>query len=591
LGEPAGKDAQNQHHRSLDSIFESCSALSLELRHPDESPTCNFFARYQLMKEQMNSGERGRLLWPSIFAAAFVFIPVGLLFAYPISFWCSTDNEPMGLANAMNMAYRLADFRLYPAEGMTYHPGVQFHFMSWLALALTGYPVAGAGQDFFRAVIDHVDDYFRASIYIAALVGAAGVYLFARTAIRLIPVGAIAVGVLLWLLSMPATILFFMSPGYESVAILANSLFLAILVRLAFDRQIDPMVIVLAGLVGAFAYLNKLSYVYIPLALGSAIFWKAVFFRVGWLRGISLVALFISTVVSAVAATGYLIIGWPTFRDLLRFHRGVIMGSGMYGTGAQDVVDKAEVWHAIMAIPGDKTYAVPLALIAGAVLFVAGLATGIKDRRKDGLAVFSIGAGLAALFSSLIVLKHYDTHYTAGVSAALPACVVAVCLFARTWNFKARIAAFALAWVAIVLMADPVLASIRSVLASRTNSTQLALADRKDIAALTAGMTHVVDFAYRVPFPQYGEGMVVHFAGVPRLTRTYQQNKGPVTNSVTEQSVTEDVGAYVIDKGYFPTVEAVKAAANVDLVGPKPIQFQEGDKLIELRTVFLLIRK
>ena len=49
-------------------------------------------------------------------------------------------------------------------------------------------------------------------------------------------------------------------------------------------------------------------------------------------------------------------------------------------------------------------------------------------------------------------------------------------------------------------------------------------------------------------------------------------------------------GAYVIDKAYFPTAESVKAAPNVALFGPKPVTFNDGDKLIELRTVFLLIR-
>jgi hypothetical protein len=53
----------------------------------------------------------------------------------------------------------------------------------------------------------------------------------------------------------------------------------------------------------------------------------------------------------------------------------------------------------------------------------------------------------------------------------------------------------------------------------------------------------------------------------------------------------EDVGGYVIDKNYFRDVEAVKNAPNLDLLGPKPVKFNEGDKLIELRTVFLLIRQ
>jgi hypothetical protein len=113
----------------------------------------------------------------------------------------------------------------------------------------------------------------------------------------------------------------------------------------------------------------------------------------------------------------------------------------------------------------------------------------------------------------------------------------------------------------------------------------------KDINAHTAGMKRVVDFAYHVPFSQYGEGYVVHFAGIPRLTQEYLRNRQGVTNSITEQSVSEDVGAYVIDKGYFSDVEAVKNAQNLDLLGPKPVQFRADDKLIELRTVFLLIRK
>jgi hypothetical protein len=237
------------------------------------------------------------------------------------------------------------------------------------------------------------------------------------------------------------------------------------------------------------------------------------------------------------------------------------------------------------------TYAVPLALITGGALFVAGLVTGITNRQKDDIAVMAIGVGLAASFSALIVLKHYASHYTAGVSATLPACAVACGLLAQAWDFKLRISAVAVAWVVVLFMARPVLPDVIGVLDNRSTSTRLALADKREIEAQIAGMKRVVDFAYRVPFPQYGEGFVIHYAGVPRLTQAYLENKGRITNSVTEQSLTEDVGAYVIDKGYFPNVEAVKRAANVDLVGPKPVRFEEGDKLIELRTVFLLIRK
>jgi hypothetical protein len=537
------------------------------------------------------AGESKFLRWPLLLAVVFFFIPVVLFFSYPIGFWNSTDNEPFGLANALNMAYRLADFRLYPAPGLTGHPGVQFYLMNWLALAFTGHPVAAAGQDFFRPVIDHVEDYHRAIIFIAAFVGAAGVYIFARTALMLVPIGTTAAGLLLWLVSTPATILFFMSSGFESVAILINSLFLVVLVRLAFDRELDPAVVILAGCVGAFAYLNKLSYIYIPLALVSAIFWKAVFCRAGWLRGAALITLSVCGFAVTIIATAYLIIEWDGFRNLLRFHRSVILGTELYGAGDQVVVSREGIRRAIMSIPGDRTYAVPLALMAGGALFIAGLVTGFKDAQKNAVAVIGIGAGLAALFSALIVVKHYESHYTAGVSATLPACVMASYLLARGWNYKGRFSAGAIAWIAVLLMAGPVLLKVTGVLAGKSDATRSALEDMKEISALTAGMTRVVDFAYRVPFPQYGEGFVVYYAGVPRLTQEHLRDRRGVTNSLTEHLVTEDVGGYVIDKNYFHDVEAVKNAPNLDLLGPKPVKFNEGDKLIELRTVFLLIRK
>ena len=539
----------------------------------------------------MKFGEPKYLLWPFILAVVFFCIPVVLFFAYPVGFWNSTDNEPFGLANALNMAYRLADLRLHPAPGLMGHPGVQLYLMNWLALAFTGYPVATTGQHFFRSVIDHVEDYHRAIVFIAAFVGAAGVFIYARTALKLVPVGPTTAGLLIWLVSTPATILFFMSSGFESIAILINSLFLVVLVRLACDPEIDSRVVVLAGCVGAFAYLNKLSYIYIPLALVSAIFWKATFSRAGWLRGAALIALFVCGFVATIVATAYLIIEWDGFRNLLRFHRSVILGAELYGTGDQVIVSREGIWRAIAAIPGDRTYAVPLALLAGGVLFVAGLLAGFKNPQKHAFAVISIGAGLAALFSALIVVKHYETHYTAGVSATLPACVMACYLLAQGWNDKARFSVVAITCIAMPLMAGPVLFKAIGALADRSDATLSASEDMKQISALTEGMTRVVDFAYRVPFPQYGEGFVIYYAGVPQLTQEHLRDRRGLTNSFTEHLVMEDVGGYVIDKNYFRDVEAVKNAPNLDLLGPKPVKFNEGDKLIELRTVFLLIRQ
>jgi hypothetical protein len=537
----------------------------------------------------MNVVSRKLDWWALVLAVVFFSSCIFIAFSYPTSFWMVTDYEPLGLADALNMAYRLADRQMYEAAGMAYHPGVPFYLMSWLALALTGYPIA-SGDNFFSTVLGHVEDYHRMILILGALVGAGGVYVFTRAVRNLAPVGPIAAGVALWLVSTPATLLFFMSVGMDCFALLINGLFLAVMVRLAYEEDIDPSIVVFAGCVGALAYLNKLSYIYIPLALYAAIFMKLVFCRAGWLRGVWLLTVYLGTVVLIIIATAFLIIGWDSFRDLWRYHQSVIWGSELYGTGDQTVVSAGEVWRAIATIPVDRAYAVPIALFGGAGLAIAGLVTGLKRGGQIPVAVLCIGTGTAAALSALIVLKHYTIHYTPGVSATLPACVVCCYLLTKSWRFWPRSVGAALAATAILVMAVQVKAPIIYVLASRTNDNERAKADLEEINSYLAESKRTVEFAYKTPFAQFGEGFVVIYGSVPRLTYDYFQARPQVISSLMAGQVTRDVGAYVIDKGYFPTVESVKAAPNLALLDPKPVKFTEGDKLIELRTVFLLIR-
>jgi len=117
----------------------------------------------------MNASARRLWFWPCVIAASFLLIPLLLLRHYPISFWASTDYQTLGLADALNMAYRIADREMYFARGMTNHPGVPFYFMNWLALALTGFPVASADAGFLDRVIERIEDYHRITIWLAAL--------------------------------------------------------------------------------------------------------------------------------------------------------------------------------------------------------------------------------------------------------------------------------------------------------------------------------------------------------------------------------------------------------------------------------------
>jgi len=60
---------------------------------------------------------------------------------------------------------------------------------------------------------------------------------------------------------------------------------------------------------------------------------------------------------------------------------------------------------------------------------------------------------------------------------------------------------------------------------------------------------------------------------------------------MTADLADREIGAFVVDKGYFPTAESIRAAPNIALLALKPVTMQDTDRLIELRTCFLVIRR
>jgi hypothetical protein len=536
----------------------------------------------------MNRELRRPWSWPIAFAIVFFPLPVLLSHIYPSSLWANNDYATEAVAHALNMAYRIADHRLYFARGLVDHPGVPFYLMSWLALALTGYPAA-SGPGFFNTVIEHAELFHRILIWLAALTGAVGIVIFARAARNLVPTTVVAVGLLIWLVSTPTTLLMFEVPSIETFALLINALFFAVLVRLAYDRDLTAKVAFLCGCVGAFAYLNKLSYIYVPAALAVAGFTNVALRGAGWIRTRRLTLYFAFGFLLALLATGVFIIGWPGFLILLRFHLRVMLGSGLYGTGDHVVIAKDEIWRALAAIPTDRAYAMLIALVGGPCLVIGGFLTGRKGSDHIPVALIGIGTGTASLLSALFVLKHYNVHYVAGISATLPAGAVAAYLLVQSWDYRFRTAAAVLVVIAIPLMASQMLGWLVPQLAAITKTSEMATADLQEIQAQLAGKKVLVEFGYAAPFSQAGEGFVVTFGSVQRLTDDYLRSRPDVIGSMASGLIDRDAGAYVIDKAYFPTIESIKAAPNLSMFGRKPVRYKEGDKLIELHTAFLLI--
>ncbi|KYG24601.1 hypothetical protein SE92_33765 [Bradyrhizobium sp. AT1] len=521
-------------------------------------------------------------------ASLFFLLPVSLALLYPISFWLGNDYEPLGLANAFNLAFRLGHHHMYPAIGLTNHPGLPFYYTSWLALALSGHPFASNPLDFFNSVLDQVRTYQLCAIALTSFVGACGVYLFVRITYPLLPSSVIVLSLAVWLLSTPATITNFLSPSNEAFALVINVLFLLSLFQISRDERGTTRTIAIAAAVSAVAYLNKLSYIYVPAALCASMFAQYGFplKRIAIL--VRSLAMFVVAFVGLVCLVGYIVIGWDEFRALLLFHRSVAFRSGLYGAGDQTLANLEEILKAVYSIPSHRAFALPLALLAGVGLLIIAGTLLLRSRQPRPELTVGVGCGTAAALSALFVFKHYDFHYSAGVSATLPGCVVAYQLLIRRRPSRIKLL---LVSAALLLMAFPVVQRLHLYLVDRTERTNAALLDKDEIAKLNARQKKVLDYAYRVPFREYGEGFILTYAGVEPLTKAYVSDRRGTTNSFVEALVSEEVGAYVIDKSYFPTAEAVKAAANVDLLGPKSVRYQDGDTLIELRTVFVLLRR
>ena len=538
----------------------------------------------------MNFNSRGLLSKPLTLAILFFAIPPALAILFPLSLWSGNDYELLGLANALNMAYRLADLTLYGAMGMSFHPGVPFYVTSWLALAITGHPLGLPGLTLFNSVVDNVEIYHFATICLAALAGAAGVFVFVRTAQKLVPPSVALTAIAIWLACSPATILTFASPGNETFAFLINSLFFAALMKLSFEQPMRLQSFALAGCIGALAYLNKLAYIYIPLALAAAMDVKLIASRAGWARSAVLLTVSTLAFLLTIWAVAYFFIGWDSFRQVLTFHRQVFFGSGLYGTGDRTVVSGSAIFNTIAAIPADRNYAMFLALIGGIVIGLFAIITAIRKPQHLSIAILSMGAAAAAVLSSLTVFKHYRDYYTAAVSATLPLCFVCGYLLVRAAGHRLEARYHLAGILAALLMAFPVAESTFRKLSQISQTSRLVKADTAEIAALTAQSKLATYYTYKSPFAAFGKGFVIAHAGIPRLTEAFLQNEQNVLNTMTSGTTAREVGIYVIDKNYFGSADAIRSAPNLDLLGSKPVVYREGDKLVELRTVFLLVR-
>ena len=82
---------------------------------------------------------------------------------------------------------------------------------------------------------------------------------------------------------------------------------------------------------------------------------------------------------------------------------------------------------------------------------------------------------------------------------------------------------------------------------------------------------------------------MIYYASIPRLADDYVRSRKDMFSSGASNLVNQKAGVYVLSKAYFRTAADIKASPNVIPDHAEPVTFKDGDKIIELRTVFLLI--
>lgn len=533
-----------------------------------------------------------RWLLPSLFALSFLVVPPLLFHFYPVPFWTAGEAEWIAIGNALNMAYRIADLKMYSAIGMSGHPGVPFYYMSWLALALSGLPVAFSGEGFFNAVLGRLDQFQTINICLAAIVGAAGIFLFAREARKLVPAWVVAAALLLWICSTPWTLIGFVSPTNETFGMLINAVFLCALARIATDEEFSPRVTALAAAVSAFAYLNKLSFINVALALAGASLLAFLFRRASARQYVKSTALFNAVCFGIILFAGIFLIGWNEFLATLRFHKNVILGTGLYGSGSGSVVAGSAIVDALRSIPRDQVYCLAIAPVFGLLLMAGGLLTAIfRGKEQLPAAIICAGAGSAAFLAAASVIKHYDAHYSASVSPTLAVCLVAFYLLANAWNYRPRLGSAVTVIAAVMLMSLGVVPALAGYFNGKIKVNELALADLKEIEKLPIDKSTSIAFTYSAPFALFGEGFVMYLACVPRLTAEYHRDRKHMFSASAPDSPPRNIGAVVIHKAYFPTIDNIRATSGSLATFDKvPLGYREGDRFVELRTVFVMLR-
>ncbi|MEQ8660030.1 MAG: hypothetical protein RLW62_04375 [Gammaproteobacteria bacterium] len=333
-----------------------------------------------------------------------------------------SDYAYLSLAHALSAEDRVHGGPAGLNYGLGGHPGVPFFVASWASLRLAAPWYEG---DLSHAVLAEPDPFWHASKLLALALTLCGVWLLGRFA-RPYGTHALVLGLVVLLGAhqefMRSALAWLTN---ESFALPLAALSALVWQRLA--REPGGSWAVAAGALGGLAYLVKLHYLALTVAGLSCVVCAALFRRSSWGRVVLLVGLFVLGLALTVLGAAHFIIGWKSFANLLEFHAGIFLHSGIYGSGEAGVFAGSQLErvadHVAQIGP-----VLPGVLLATLVL-VAAVAWSRRDDAAWWRTQAALGCALAVatVSATAAVIKHYQAHYVVvpHVLAAVTACWLA----------------------------------------------------------------------------------------------------------------------------------------------------------------------
>jgi len=526
-----------------------------------------------------------RWVGPLLLASLMVAL-ASLVLAYPSSLWAGDDYSLEYLAAVCNAGARLNDLAFYRTGTMGYHPAVAFYVFSWLAaFAALGRGALGSDLTFFDRLIENAPLLFASFKICGILMTGLLVLAWRRCAARLAPAGVLLVALALYFVVTPQSVFRSVNPLTETFALAVNALFVLALVRLAQDPlRIWPYA--LCGIATAFAYLLKVSFLYVWGALLAAFAYLALFgvrplgvaSVLRLLRGL---LVFHIVSIGLIYAVGLTVIGPFYFAALRRLHWAIFT----HGPGSEANASLADVLQSITISWDSGATALPVVMVVASSLLLAVAIATLRRQMSPFAGAVAVGAAMAALASVAAVLTRYSETYVVGVAATVPL------LFVAAWyaagDRRARRLVVAIAVGVVLLSAWRAAPAIDDLFAAKVSASSKAAADAQAIAGI-AGSDATLLYLYRAPMVGFGKGYVAYHCEVPHINDALlladRNEQSSMARSVKEPNFV------VVDKIYSSTEAEVRSGKNLDPINAVKTVWHDGDELIALDKVWLIRR-